>query len=1243
MLDPHQSAHVRLVPSLALIATLTAAAAANAQTSETIRGRVTSDSGRVIGGATVIITRGPDRLVQQGVTTDSGTYRITFENGTGDYLVAIQAPNYKPARRRVTRIGSEREFVADFVLSSNVVSLEAVKIAANKPVRVSTGVSPTVQEPGSSERFNEGVVSGVPPTMAGDINTTISTIPGATMAGGGLSMLGASGSSNLTTLNGMAMGAGSLPRAARVDTRVTGATFDATRGGFSGANVDVRLGAGSRNFQNRQVFATFDGGGLQSTDAIGRALGATSTNWRASAGMDGEAIRNTLTYNVAVDASRTTRIRPDLTGANPLAYQLSGIAPDSVQRIRSIAASTGLPLLLGNTVSGIRRDALSAVARFDDTRDTTRTHSLTMYVNESRGDNEGIGALSAPSSGTSRLDRAAGAIWALGHWSGPGFSTYRATRLNASTTLTRTTPYSEQPAVDLLVRTLADATATDAGVASVSLGGRGTDESNSSRWTGEAVHEYWRNIRGRRHQLKANLWARVDGLDQRGGASVNGRYGFASLADLAASRPSSYTRALTNPDRTGQSWNAATALSHSYNPNRFFSLLYGARVEANGFVTEPARNPSLEQTLGVATGGVGPTVHVSPRVGFSYTFNKSQRNGGGMRNSTNLTWYRFPTGVLRGGIGEFRDLWRPDAVADAAARSGLAGSALTLTCIGAAVPPGDWSIASSASRPTQCRDGSGPLVERAPSVTLLGRGYDAPRSWRANLDYNAMRWHMMLRASALATYDLNQASVVEANFTGTPRFSLAGEGNRPVFVSPAAIDTASGNVSAAESRRSAEFGRVSVLQSDLRGRGAQLTLGLSPDHFHRVWRSWPFWTVNYTLQRIDRQVRGFDGAAGGDPRAVEWAPAWSDARHVWLLQAAHSGKFGSLSIFARLQSGLPFTPLVQGDVNGDGRSGDRAFVPNPATTSDANLAAGLRSLQTNGSDIAKACLATSIANPLARNGCRGPWTRTLNLTWSPPIDYSSKSWRQRVNMSVFVGNVLGGLDQLFHGNDLRGWGGVATPDATLLIPRGFDANAKAFRYDVNPRFGETRPNRTTWREPFRVAIDMRVRLHVDYDVQELRRALEPVRMNGRYERRGVDSLLARYLGETSSIHRALVLEGDSLFLRPDQITKLRQRDSVFAEEVRAIYRPLAEYLAGVPEGRASAEALQKTKEAKDAYWAIFWKQPELAAEALDSQQIDLFSLLKDMLTIPQGKRKGNQYYFGSSVTLKHTVAQVRKD
>ncbi|MCC6245051.1 MAG: carboxypeptidase regulatory-like domain-containing protein [Gemmatimonadaceae bacterium] len=1232
---------LRLVPLLLVLLFPRPAAA---QRTETLRGRVTSDSGRTIPNAAVIITRGPDRLIQQGVTNDSGRYSITFENGTGDYLVAVQAAGYKPARRRVTRVAEERTFTVDFVLSSSVISLEAIKVQANAPVRASMGVSPTIQETGASERFNEGVVGGVPPNAAGDITTTVSTIPGTVMGAGGLSMLGASAASNQTTLNGMAIGAAGLPRAARADTRVTGATFDATRGGFSGANVDVRLAAGSRSFNDRTVFGTLDAPALQATDAIGRVLGVPNTNWRASGGMSGEAIRSALLYNVAIDVSRVTRLRPDLLGADARAYQLSGVAVDSIERIRTLAPSAGILLAPRGIPGGVQRNALSSIARFDDIRDSTRSHSLTMYLNESRGENEGIGALSAPSTGAARTDRAAGAVYSLGRWSGPGLSTYRVSRLNVGLTQAQSLPYSTAPAADILVRTIADATATDAGVASLSVGGRGTDDSYTTRWTSEANHEFIRNIRGRRHQVRAIAWGRFDALHQTGGGNMNGRYTFASLDDLAAGRANAYTRTIINPIRDGQSWNAATAVSHSYNPSRYLSLIYGLRVEANGLLTDPTRNDALERALGVTTGGVGPRLHVSPRLGFSYTFNKSQRNGGGSSFQGYGTWYRFPTGVLRGGIGEFRDLWRPDAVAEAAARTGLAGSALSLSCVGAAVPQGDWSLASSAPRPSQCRDGSGPLGELAPSVTLLGRGYNAPRSWRANLDYNTTRWYLMFRASALATYDLAQASTIDANFDGTPQFLLAAEGNRPVFVSTSAIDAASGSVSAAESRRSTEYGRVNALTSDLRGRGAQLTLSLSPDRFHRTWRGWPFWSANYTLQRVDRQLRGFDGAAGGDPRTREWAPAWSDARHVWLLQVGHQGKLGVVSAFARLQSGLPFTPLVQGDVNGDGRSGDRAFVPNPATTSDATLAAGLRALQSSGSAVARTCIEQSIAKPLARNGCRGSWTRTVNLTWSPPVDYASKSWRSRVSMTLFANNVLGGLDQLLHGADKqRGWGGVATPDPTLLIPRGFDPTAKAFRYDVNPRFAETRPSRTTWREPFRLTIDFNVRLHVDYDLQSLRRAIEPVKMNGRWERRSVDSLLAQYLQQTSSIHRALIAEGDSLFLRPEQITALRARDSVFADSVRAIYRPLAEYLTSQPNGVASKEGLDKTKATQEAYWELFWKQPEIAVEAIDSQQVELMSLLKDMVTIPQGKRKGNQYFFGSSVTLKPTVAQVRKE
>lgn len=1212
-----------------------------AQRPETIRGRITSDSGRLVTNATVFITRGPDRLVQQAVTGDSGRYAITFDPGTGDYLVAVQATGFKPARRRVTRVADEREFTADFVLSSALTTLQAVQVNANRPVRASVGTSPTTQETGSSERWNEGVTAGLPPNIAGDIAATVSTIPGSVMGPGGMSMLGASGSSNLTTLNGMAMGAGGVPRAARIDTRVTGATYDATRGGFSGANVDLRLAGGSRNYQNRSAYVTADAPALQATDAIGRAVGATNSQWRFSAGADGEAIRSALTYNVAVDASRNTRALNDLTGANPLAYQLSGVSSDSVQRARQVANAVGLPLSSGRVPASIQRDAVSVLARFDDTRDTTRARSLTTYINQTQSDNEGTSVLSAPLAGATRTERATGAILSLGRWSGPGFSTINTTRLNVSATSSRVAPYVEGPAVDVLVRTTADGTADDAGVASLALGSRGMAEQTTSRWTAEANHEIQRNLQGRKHQLRAIVWGRVDGLSQDGATSL-GRYAFNSLADLSANRPSSYTRTVVNPDRRGSAWNAATAISHTWNASRFFSLLYGARVEANGFLNAPAQNAALGSTLGINTSPVAPRVHVSPRVGFTYSITKGRIEGSGSSFSRYGTWYRYPTGVLRGGIGEFRDLWRPDVIADVAARTGLPGSTLALSCVGAAVPVPDFSGASPL--PTQCLDGSGALGERAPTVTVLDRRYNAPRSWRASLDYNTTRWTMILRASALGTLDLNQTSVIDRNFAGVPQFALANEQQRAVFVAPGAIDAASGMVSAATSRISNDFGRVNVLTSDLRGRGVQLTTTLGMDRFNRRWRGWPFMTATYTLQKVQRQVRGFDGAALGDPRTVEWAPGATDARHVWLLQLGHSGKFGTLAAYGRLQSGLPFTPLVQGDVNGDGRGGDRAYVPRPELAGDAALAAGLMALQRSGSSTAQACLAASIESPGQRNGCRGPWTRTVSASWSPPVNFASGSKWNRVLINVFANNVLAGVDQLVHGtNGMRGWGGVASPDPVLLVPRAFDPAARAFRYDVNPRFAETRPSRVSWRDPFRVTLDITVRLHTDYDVQSLRRAIEPVRMDGRWQRRSEDSLAARYLRETSSIHRMLVSEGDTLLLTPPQVAQLQQLDSTFSSQVRDLYRPLARYLAAQPDGVPSKAALDSVKSTQKAYWTLFWQQPELAVVVLNPQQTDIFSLLKDMLTVPQPQRKNSQYHFGSNVPLVHALPQVRKN
>ena len=101
-----------------------------------------------------------------------------------------------------------------------------------------------------------------------------------------------------------------------------------------------------------------------------------------------------------------------------------------------------------------------------------------------------------------------------------------------------------------------------------------------------AIETIW-NAGGRRHRFKAALWGRADGLRQDGSANLLGTYSFNSVADFAANRPNSFTRTLSQPERDGSVWNSAAAFSHQWAPTRFFSLLYGARVEADGFAGAP--------------------------------------------------------------------------------------------------------------------------------------------------------------------------------------------------------------------------------------------------------------------------------------------------------------------------------------------------------------------------------------------------------------------------------------------------------------------------------------------------------------------------------------------------------------------------------------------------------------------------------------------------------------------------------
>ena len=164
----------------------------------------------------------------------------------------------------------------------------------------------------------------------------------------------------------------------------------------------------------------------------------------------------------------------------------------------------------------------------------------------------------------------------------------------------------------------------------------------------------------------------------------------------------------------------------------------------------------------------------------------------------------------------------------------------------------------------------------------------------------------------------------------------------------------------------------------------------------------------------------------------------------------------SVKAFGRVQSGNPFTPMISGDANGDGYNNDRAFIYNPATTTDPGCRSAMQSLLANAPSTVRDCLKKQLGTIAGKSSCEGPWSTQLSLRVSL-ISQAMKVVPDRATISLGIANPLTGIDALVHGsNNLHGWGAPSATDPTLLFIRGFDPTTNSYHYDVNPRFGASR-------------------------------------------------------------------------------------------------------------------------------------------------------------------------------------------
>lgn len=1160
--------------TLLLLLNSVAASLAAQTPTQRLRGTVHGESGFPVRGATVVITRAPDRLTLAGVTDSAGVFAISFDSGTGDYLVHVTAGGWKPHRERVTAAPGDSVISVRVVLRSDAVAVAGLSVRAGD-FRPQRGPPPGT-EPAAAEKFVDGVAATLPPDLVGDLTAMAATIPGVTVASDNPSAFGLVGQAN-TTLNGVSFPGSSIPRDARVRTRVSTSTYDPSRGGFSSLQTAVELAPGGE-YSSVRAHGWADAPVLQfGAGAPGRtARGYQST--QASVGADGLLSDHKLYYNYGLQISRRTSPTTSVLDPDGTLAERFGVPADSVARFTNILDRAGIPVSNGGLGRRTVAESGSLIGRLDHTpsQDATRSWGLLWYANLQRSTGLSIRPTAAP---TLSNRRSSGLAQIQGVYS--TFS--RSNRLNETrTALTysflRTGSQLALPEGRVLLQSPADPASPPT---SLAFGGSGGLDSRSRSVAWETLNETQWFSAGGAHKPKLYLQSRFESFWRSSAVSPHGTFVFGSLAELEANRPLSFFRTLNAPQARGGEWSGAAALGDSWRVSERFQVLVGLRAETNYFTSRPRYNPLVESVFGVRNDRMPNDVHLSPRAGFSWRIGSSTGPEAGMAASPMGTRFSGPTGVLRGGIGEFRSVPAPTDVLSTLTGTGLPGSTRQLLCVGTAVPTPDWpGYLDGAPAPTQCLGTPTIFGDTAASVAMLSSEFSAPRSWRASLGWVSNLGKVGFSIDADYSWNLNQRGTYDLNFAGVQRFELADAGARPVFVEATQIDTATGFVSPIGARRSAAFARATEIRSDLRSVGRQLTLTVNPTSgFDRY-----FLSLAYTLADARAQTRGFDGVGSDDPRRREWVRSDADVRHQLQLQAGvNSSNRFAFTLFARVNSGLPFTPMVSSDINGDGYANDPAFIPD--NLGSANPSPAFSELLRSAPGYARACLSSQAGRVARKNSCRGPWTASLNAR----LDLQNRLHHlgQRVNIALNLSNPLGAIDRVLHGqSDYRGWGVPATPDPVLYVVNGFDPASRAFSYKVNPRFGRSWGDRSPLQESFRITLDIRVDLSRPVPVQQLERVLNPGRNGHRGVRLSQEQLRERYSRTVPDPYALVLAESDSLLLTTAQAQALRSAQLAYRARMNSVWTELATRFASLPDRFDAALQLQAQKEATDRAWQI---------------------------------------------------------
>ena len=1143
--------------TFALAALMTVVASPLLAQADVIRGRVTGPDSLPIENVVVTATTLSGNVSRTARTDKQGRYTISFPGGEGDYMVNFAALGFAARRFQVKRVADEDILIADARLQRVNQVLDAVEVVGERqrPNRNQNN------QPDASGTERMIATSEVPANLLGDLAAMAATLPGVTGTtnedgSNGYSVLGLGADQNNATLNGMSFGGANLPRDASVSTSLVTSPYDVSRGGFSGAQMNIRSRPGS-NFIARTGSLNFDSPTLQWTDRAVRSLGQEYTSASLGGLVSGPLVFDKAFYNVSYQLGRRSNDFQTLSSADESGLLAAGVSRQTRDTVQKYSGQFGIPL------GRLREDRIGdnglIFGAIDFTSPSgTSGRALNVAFNGGWGKQSPAtgSATELPSFSGDRTNWRFGLQGRHSNFFGVGILTETSLGVNASKNYGE--PYLDLPAGRVrATSTFADGTSA---VQMLSFGGSQSMNTSVSSLTFGAQNQLSWFSKNNKHRLRLTSELRHETADQLLAINTLGTFTYNSLADLQANTPSSFSRSLSPRARDIGQLTGAISLGDSYRRTDRLQFTYGVRVDGTQYLNTPTLNPELGTLFGVKNDALPSKVYVSPRLGFSWSYGTSTQI------ASFFGAQRGPRAVVRGGIGVFQNLPGTNLVGSALDNTGLPSAVQQISCVGSATPVPNWAAyANPASIPTTCAGAAPPVFSNAaPNVTAFARDYVSPRSVRSNLNWSGPTLNNRFSTNVDLTHSLNlgQSSTVDLNFNPAQQFTLADEGSRPVFVPQTAIVPGTGTVAAQNARKDSRYARVSEMRSDLRSESYQATLRLAPTRFSSSF-SWSAW-YSYTFVR--EQFRGFQSTVS-NPLSVEWGNSGSTPHSIGYNLNYNAFDFVRIGWFGQFRSGMRYTPMVGGDINGDGSANDRAFIFAP-TVADTAVANGMQALLASGSGSAQKCLASQIGTLAGRNSCTGPWTSTATMSFS--FNPLKVRMPQRASLSFQLSNPLGAADLIANGSgNLKGWGQMPLPDAQLLYVRGFEpatgTTPARYRYEVNRRFGATNPAFNQFRAPVTLTAMLRFDVGPTRERQMLTQQLDRGRRT--QGNKAPEQMLRAVFGNGGIANpmASILRDQDTLQLTSKQADSIATLNRQYVIKLDGIWSPIVREFASLPD------------------------------------------------------------------------------